>query len=497
MDDNRIKNRIEVNSVITKTFSYTPAVIAGPTRNPLSNRESSSPIEDGVCFSAMTVKSNKSVFFGLLFRLVFLTGVLSFLLFAPSPAFAQKTKGKSKKQLQSEITSLQKEISTANQLLKKTKKDKEMTLNEVSILDTKIKQREKLIKAYNEHITVLDEEINKGQSNIKSLNSDLGKLRKEYSKMLTFAYKNRSHYDRLAFIFASDDFNQAFSRLRYIRQFNDARKTKMDQIADTEKRISGEVEASQNAREEQAAMLADEKAQQEALQKEKEELNRQVANLKKKEGNIQQDIKNKQQQAKKLQKAIDDIIAEEIRKANEEAERKRKEAEKKASTNKDKGKTTTSSPAPKEKGMALTPAEKTLSNNFVNNKGKLPWPVERGVISSSYGKHASVVSNKVTVTNNGIDIATTQGALARAVFDGEVASVTKLMGSNTVVIIRHGEYFTVYSNLENVTVKREDKVKTKQNIGTIHTNKTENKTELHFELLKETNRQDPAGWLSR
>ena len=420
-----------------------------------------------------------------------------------NPVYCQKTKGKSKKQLQSEITSLQKEITTANQLLKKTKKDKEMTLNEVNLLDKKIKQREQLIKAYNEQIAVLDEEINAGQSNIKTLNADLGKLRKEYAKMLTFANKNRSHYDKLGFVFASQNFNQAFRRLRYIREFSDARKVKMDQIASTERRISGEVEASQQAREEQAALLKDEKEQQEALKKEKEELNSQVAKLKKKEGNLQQDIKNKQQQTQKLQKAIDDIIAEEIRKANAEAERKRKEeAKKKAAANKDKGKTATTSapatPAPsKEKGMALTPSEQTLSSNFVNNKGKLPWPVERGVVSSSYGKHASVVSSKVTVTNNGIDIATTEGAKARAVFDGEVASVAKLVGSNTVVIIRHGEYFTVYSNLENVTVKRGDKVKTKQNIGTVHTNKNENKTEIHFELLKEQSRQNPANWLSK
>ena len=403
-----------------------------------------------------------------------------------SPTFGQKTKGKSKKQLQSEITSLQKEISTANQLLKKTKKDKEMTLNEVNLLDKKIKQRENLIKAYNQQIAVLDEEINTGQSNIKTLNSDLKKLRKEYAKMIVFANKNRSHYDMLGFVFASKDFNQAFRRLRYIREFNEARKVKIDQIVSTERRINDEVEASQKAREEQAAMLKDEKTQQEALQKEKKDLNGQVAKLKKKEGSIQQDIKNNQ-------KAIDDIIAEEIRKANAEAERKRKEEAKK---NANKGKATTA-PAPKEKGMALTPAEKTLSSNFVNNKGNLPWPVERGVISSSFGKHASVVSDKVTVTNNGIDIATTEGAQARAVFEGEVASVVKLTGANTVVIIRHGEYFTVYSNLENVTVKRGDKVKTKQNIGTVHTNKTEDKTELHFELLKEQNRQNPANWLSK
>lgn len=420
-----------------------------------------------------------------------------------SPTFGQKTKGKSKKQLQSEITSLQKEISTANQLLKKTKKDKEMTLNEVNLLDKKIKQREKLIKAYNEQIAVLDEEISQGQSSIKTLNTDLGKLQKEYAKMITFAYKNRSHYDRLAFIFASDDFNQAFSRLRYIRQFSDARKVKMEQISSTQRQISNAVEASQQAREEQTALLKDEKAQQDALKGEKDDLNKQVASLKKKEGSIQQDIKNKQQQAQKLQKAIDDIIAEEIRKANAEAERKRKEAEKaKANKEKSKAAPTTTKPTPttapaKEKGMALTPSEKTLSNNFVGNKGKLPWPVERGVISSTYGKHASVVSDKVTITNNGIDIATTEGAKARAVFDGEVASVTKLSGANTVIIIRHGEYFTVYSNLENVTVKRGDKVKTKQNIGTVHTNMTEGKTELHFELLKEQNRQNPSNWLSK
>ena len=409
-----------------------------------------------------------------------------------NPSFAQKTKGKTKKQLQSEITSLEKEISTANQLLKKTKKDKEMTLNEVNLLDKKIKQREQLITTYNEQIAVLDEEINAGQKNIKSLNIDLANLRKEYAKMVSFAYKNRNNYNKLGFIFASKDFNQAFTRLRYIRQFNDARKVKMEQIASTERQISGEVEASQQAREEQAALLKDEKTQKEALQKEKKELNGQVTKLKKKEGSLQQDIKNKQQQAKKLQKAIDDIIAEEIRKANAEAERKRKEEAKK---NANKGKTTTTTT--KEKGMALTPAEKTLSTNFVNNKGKLPWPVERGVISSSFGKHASVVSDKVTVTNNGIDIATTENAQARAVFDGEVASVTKLTGANTVVIIRHGEYFTVYSNLENVTVKRGDKVKTKQNIATVHTNKNENKTELHFELLKEQSRQNPANWLSK
>ncbi|MCF0200138.1 MAG: peptidoglycan DD-metalloendopeptidase family protein, partial [Bacteroidales bacterium] len=323
--------------------------------------------------------------------------------------------------------------------------------------------------------------------NIKTLNGDLKNLRKEYAQMIVFANKNRSHYDKLGFIFSADDFNQAFSRLRYIRQFTDARKTKMDQIAATEKRISGEVDASKKAREQQAAMLQDEQAQQAALQSERQVLNQQIAALKKQEGKLQQDIKAKQQEAQKLKKAIDDIIAEEIRKANELA---RKEAEAKAK----KGATTKPSSS---KGMALTPEEKSLSDNFAGNKGKLPWPVEKGIVSSSYGKHESVVSSKVVVTNNGIDIAAEENSQARAVFNGMVVSVNKLTGSNTVIIIRHGDYFTVYSNIETATVKRGDAVKTKQNIGKIHTNKMENKTELHFEILKEKDRMNPETWLAR
>ena len=409
---------------------------------------------------------------------------------------------KSKAKLEKQIANLEQEIATANKLLKETSKNKQATLNQVNLLDKKIKQREELVKAYNEQIAVLDDEISKGQSNIKALNGDLKNLRKEYAQMIVFANKNRSHYDKLVFLFSADDFNQAFRRLRYIRQFSDARKTKMDQIASTERRISGEVEASRKAREQQAALLQGEKEQKAALQGEKEDLNTQVKQLKKQEGNLQQDIKNKQKQAQKLQKAIDDIIAEEIRKANErakkEAEAKAKaEAEAKKKKGNANANTKPDVPASGNKNMALTPAEMTLSGNFANNKGRLPWPVEKGVVSSSFGKHASVVSDKVVVTNNGIDIAVSENSQARAVFDGMVVSVNKLTASNTVIIIRHGDYFTVYSNIEEAAVKRGDNVKTKQNLGKIHTNKIEGKTELHFELLKEKDRQNPESWLAK
>ena len=402
-------------------------------------------------------------------------------LFFAVGGFAQR----SKESLEKEVKALQKDIATANKLLKETSKSKEVTLNQVSLMDKKIKKRQRLINAYNEQIQVLENNITKGEANIKTLNGELKKLRKEYAKMVEFAYKNRSHYDQLEFVFAAEDFNQAMRRLRYIQQFTEARKTKMNQISATQKKVSDEVDAQRKNREQQAALLADEKSQQETLVNEKAELNAQVAQLKKKEGSIQQSIKEKQAQAKKFQKEIDKIIAEEIRKANERAAKESKNAKNSKNTN------------TKADKMALTPSEKALSTSFSANKGRLPWPVEKGVIASSYGKHASAISSKVTVTNDGIDIATTENARARCVFEGVVVSVVKPSASNIGVIIRHGDYFTVYSQLDEVFVNRGDKVKTKQEIGRVHTDKSEGKTELHFELRQGTGTLNPSVWLAR
>lgn len=399
------------------------------------------------------------------------------LLLLSAGGYAQRTK----ESLEKEIKSLQKDIETANKLLKETSKNKEVTLNQVTILDQKIKNRQKLINAYNEQIAMLEQSIRKGESHIESLNGELKTLREEYAKMVQFAYRNKSHYDQLEFLFASEDFNQAMQRMRYIQQFTDARKTKMDQIANTQKKVSDEVEANKKAKEEKAALLAEEQAQQEALKHEKEELNAQVAQLKKQEGNIKKSIKEKEAQAKKFQQEIDRIIAEEIRKANERAAKEAAKAGKTAKPDK----------------MALTPSEKALSTSFTANKGKLPWPVERGVVSSSYGKHTSAVSSKVTVTNNGIDIATVENAKARCVFEGVVVSVVKPSASNIGVIIRHGDYFTVYSQLDEVYVNRGDKVKTKQEIGKVHTDRSEGKTEVHFELRQGTETLNPSLWLAK
>ena len=389
--------------------------------------------------------------------------------------YAQRTK----EALEAEIKSLQKDLETAKKLLTETSKHKEFTLNQVSLMDKKIKDRQKLINAYNEQIKGLDKSIKKGEGNIKKLNGELNTLHNEYSQMVVFAYRNKDRYNQLEFLFSSEDFNQAVRRRRYIQQFADARKTKIDQIVSTRKKVTGEVDAFRKNREEQARLLEEEKAQQEELKKEKAELNAQVAALKKKEGSLQQNIKDKQAQAKKFQKEIDKIIAEEIRKANE------KNA--KAGNAGKIGKA----------GIALTPREKALSTSFSANKGKFPWPVERGVVSSTFGKHQSAVSDKVFITNNGIDIATSENARARAIFEGEVVSVVKPSASNMAVIIRHGDYFTVYSQMDEVFVKKGDQVKTTQDLGKVHTDRTEGKTELHFELRQGTECLNPGHWLAK
>lgn len=401
--------------------------------------------------------------------------LIGWLLLLAVAGYGQRTK----ESLQREINALQQEIANANRLLQETSRNRQVTLSQVELMNRRINDRQQLINACNEQIQVLDGLINQGERNINRMNGELQTLRSEYAKMVQFAYRNRSHYDLLEFVFASDDFNQALRRIRYIRQFADARKNKIDQIAATQTRVAGEVEANRAAREEQAALLAEQRTQQEALQRERTELNAQVAQLRSREGSIQQSIQQKQAQAQQFQRQIDAIIAEEIRLANERAAA---EARNRAASS---------------GGMALTPTEQALSSNFSANRGRLPWPVERGVISSSFGRHASAISDRVVVTNHGIDIQTVENAKARSVFEGSVVAVVRPSASNIGVIIRHGEYFTVYSQMDEVYVNRGDHVATRQDIGRVHTDRAEGKTELHFELRQGTNCLDPATWLAR
>ncbi|MBO7287691.1 MAG: peptidoglycan DD-metalloendopeptidase family protein [Bacteroidales bacterium] len=373
--------------------------------------------------------------------------------------------------LENKIKSIQKDIKLAEKLLKETSKNKETTINQVTLLQTQIAQREDLIKTYQSQVNALNKDIKKNKNGIAAAKKDLALFQKEYADLLVIAYRNKGKTNNLMFIFSSEDFNQAIRRIRYIQELNDLVKEKIEEIKNTQDKISKQLNKNENNKKEIEKVLAKEKEERASLVKDRDKLNKDLASLKKKETQIQKDIKTKEDEAKKLKKQIEKIIAEEIKKAKEREEQAKKNNTKSVDYN--------------------------LSSNFAQNKGKLPYPVEQGIITGRYGLSPHPTQKKVTVNNNGIDISTTSGARARSVFDGEICFVTS-QGNNNVILIRHGLYFTLYSNIEKVFVKVGDKVSTGQEIGRIHTNVSDGKTTLHFEIWQENKTTvNPALWIKK
>lgn len=371
---------------------------------------------------------------------------------------------------------LEEEINYTNKLLEDIRQDKELTLSQLVILGSKISKRENLIATIQKQLLALDRKINQGEQEVGRLQKELSTLRKEYARMVEFAYKNRDSYNKLVFLFSAEDFNQAFQRLKYLQQYAAFRKAQIERIQKTQNDLQAQLATLTAEKKKQTELLDAQRREQIVLSTERAGMDADARKLAQKEQSLRNTIRQKEREARQLQKAIEDIIAEEVRKASASKGEK----------------------VPREdRLLELTPEELKLSNSFASNKGKLPWPTERGIISSRFGPQPHPVLKKVTIKNNGIDIATAKGTDARAIFEGVVVSTNKITASNNAVIIRHGEYFTVYSNLETVYVKRGDQVKTKEALGRVHTDKTESKTELHFELWIGRTIVDPALWLAR
>jgi septal ring factor EnvC (AmiA/AmiB activator) len=390
-----------------------------------------------------------------------------FLLLLGNDSFSQD-----KKKLQQQKQKIEQEITYASSLLEEIRKNKKDSYNEFVLVKDQIKSREKLIQNINRQYRKIKKQIAVNSSLLDNLNKDLEILREEYATVIYNAYKTRNPYNKLMFIFASEDFNQAFRRLKYLQQYSEFRKKQVEDIEATQIEIQNTVKLLEVQKEEKIALLSAEKMEKNKLLEEKKKKNQVIKKLSKKEKELRKQIKAKEKKRKDLANRIQKIIAAEIAKANKKS---------------GKG---------KSKTFALTPEELTLSNNFANNKGKLPWPVERGIISENFGKHAHDFLKHVQVNNRGINIISKENTKARAVFSGTVSVVMKMQGYHTLVMIKHGNYITVYANLINVSVKKGDKVKTKQNIGTIYTSVTDNKTELHFELWKNKVLHNPKPWLA-
>lgn len=401
--------------------------------------------------------------------------------------------------LEKEKIKLEKEIASMNKILKETKKTKKMSTSELRVLEKKIAQRKKLIKNINSQMGMLNNEIKSTQQSIGELCKEITILRESYAQMLRYAQKNKTNTDKLLFIFSSKDYKEAYQRYIFFRQFGDLQKEKLAQIQSKTNELSKRTSELELKRTNQEKLLQQELKNSKELNKEKTEKQKTVNQLQKKEKQLAKNLKNKQQQIKKLQQQIDNAIAAEVKKQKELAAKKKQQMATNTTTNKkeaEANKAAIETAKKKNYTIATTPEEVALSSSFEANKGKLPWPTSQGVIVSQYGVHKHPEVKGAVIENKGIDIRTTKGSSVRSIFKGEVSRIAKGPTGLLVVIIRHGEYMSVYANLKSVSVKNGQKVDTKQTIGTVSTNE-DGVSEYKFQIFKGTHHLNPSIWLSK
>ena len=387
-------------------------------------------------------------------------------------------------QLKQNKQKLEKEISNTQAILNQTRQNKNASLQQLSVLRRQISNREQFILALNSEISALEEEMALNVKLSKSLDRKLNYMKADYSTVVYNAYKNRRQTNKLVFLLSAENFGQMFRSFKYYSSFANNVKSQMEQIQEAQREIQQKELEIQAIKSEKAALLAGHEQQLSALEKEKNEKDKLTNDLKKKEKQLAAEIRKKQQEQQRLDKAIKKAIEDEIKAANN----RKKKANSDATTSGGKANSTTE--------LLLTKEEKALSSSFAGNQGKLPWPVAKCAKIRDFGTYAHPDVPSVTMQNNGIDLATEAGATVRAVFQGEVSSVLEYVGTK-IVIIKHGEYMTVYQNLGSVSVKKGDKVTTKQAIGTVAKNTSSNTYELHFELWKNTTHLNPSTWLAR
>lgn len=402
---------------------------------------------------------------------------LFLLLFLPSALSAQ-----SRKELEKRRDAIDAQIKETNALLGKARSEQRATQQQVQLLDARIGQRQELINTVNSEIFRLNQAIEDSRDSIRNLEEDLEKLKGEYARMVQFAYMNRSAYDRLSYIFAAESFAQAFRRSRYLDQLARQRSTQAELIAGARQALDRKVENLQAARNEKAGLLDRQLAETRKLSADKKEHQEALEGLRKEEGRLKQALAKQERQRQELASAIRKAIEAEIAKSRAATAKAPKGA------------------AAAKAEFALTPEAKELNADFENNRGKLPWPVEKGTITSSFGKQPHPVLKGIVIENNGIDISCMPGAPVRAIFRGQVSSVIVIPGAGKAVMLNHGAYRSVYSNLRDVAVNKGDQVDTKQVVGTVMTE--DGASTAHIEIWKiggdgQLQKINPAAWIAQ
>jgi septal ring factor EnvC (AmiA/AmiB activator) len=392
--------------------------------------------------------------------------LIIFLLLLVSLSAQAQDKNKLKRKRQQ----IQRELKKLNGLLGETKANKRKSEIQLLILRKKIGAREELISAINYEVKYIDKAIKNQENEIDTLTYQLNALRDQYAKMVFFAYKNRNATNKLIFIFSADDFNQAYKRLNYIHEISEYRVYQAQEINKKQAEVAQTILNLESKKKNKVLLVKDQQSEHNVLQKEKSEKKTLYQVLRSDEKNLKNNINRKKRAARKLQNAIKKII-----------ERELKEAMKKNETS---------------NKYELAPKAQKLSTSFTNNKGKLPWPVVRGTISGRFGNQKHQVFDHLNTINNGVDIITNRGTKAHAVFKGKVVAVIVLPGGKNAVLMQHGSYFTMYSNLSRVYVSKGDELEIQEDIGKIKTDEN-GKTELHFEIWKGNSKQNPSLWISK
>jgi septal ring factor EnvC (AmiA/AmiB activator) len=360
---------------------------------------------------------------------------------------------------------LEKEITYTSQLLQEINRSKQNTVYELQLISKRIAMRERLVQVLKEEITQLSDSILSTSVSLKALNRRLDTLKKEYVQIAWYLYKNDNSYNRLIFLFSAKDFNQAYQRLRYL-----------DEISSYIRKEAGRIQKLEALKKEKLSQLMQAQARKKKL------LNRETTELSK----LQYELHQKRQVQKKLTKKERNLRA---RLREKQKESQRLDAQIKKAI-------TAARKSAAGKSVKHHAEESRLSSSFAANKGRLPWPVKHGVVSLTFGVHHHPVLKHVQIKNNGINIATAKGSRAYAVFQGKVVNIVVITHTNKAVILKHGEYYTVYSGLDQIFVRKNQQVKRGQVLGVIHTN-LQGKTELHFEVWHNKILQNPAYWLRK
>lgn len=396
------------------------------------------------------------------------------------------------------------DIEETNKLLQETAQTAKTSLNRLNLLSKQILSRKKVISLLNQELDELEKDILNIQGQLRALKRELGDKQTNYGKSMQGLYKHHSSQDKLLFILSAESFSQSMRRMRYLREYADWQKRQANDIVEKQAEISRKQAEMEKTRAEKRTLLGTRQEESKTLESEEASRKEEIQLLNKKQKDLRADLQKKRRQAEVLNRQIEKQIAEEIARAEAEVKAARERHAREQVTEEDKTVPESKNEPIREErvadtkgGYAMTKAEKQLSDNFANNRGRLPYPVAgRHTIVATFGEQQHQELKYVRTSNSGIDIQTSPGADARAVFNGEVTRVFVVPGYNNSVIVRHGNYLTVYSNLSQVYVKAGDRVSTRQAIGRIYSDPEDgNSTILHFQLWKEKTKLNPQPWL--